>query len=123
MAMEYEQATGDFYIDGKFLAKGYAGYQEYANDTEFERLENLGPLPRGRYRMIYLGKYKDKGSVVTQLTPLPGTEMYGRDGMLIHGDNKRGNMSGSSGCIVLPRGARERIRDEILRGNDILRVR
>jgi len=33
MSMEYEQATGDFYINGTFLARGYAGYDTYANDT------------------------------------------------------------------------------------------
>jgi len=123
MGMEYEQATGEFYIDGKFLAKGYAGNGAHANDTASEHLEDLGPLPRGRYRMTYIGQHPKMGPIVTRLTPMSGTEMFGRDKMLIHGDNKDLNRTGSSGCIVLPRPARERIRDEIARGNDVLRVK
>jgi len=123
MGMEYEQATGEFYISGKLLAKGYAGYMEYANDTASEHIEDKGPLPRGRYRMTYIGKHERLGPIVTKLTPMPETEMFGRHSMLIHGDNEDLNRTGSNGCIVLPRPARERIRDEVLSGNDILRVR
>jgi len=73
--------------------------------------------------MAYIGRHEKMGPIVVRLTPMPGTEMFGRHSMLIHGDNKRGGRTGSTGCIVLPREARERIRDEVLSGNDILRVK
>ncbi len=42
-----------------------------------------------------------------RLTPVPGTQTFGRDGFLIHGDNRRHDAS--QGCIVLDRTARNRI--------------
>jgi hypothetical protein len=37
--------------------------------------------------------------------------MEGRDGFLIHGDNKLGNRSASHGCIILDRVTRQKIAD------------
>ena len=39
----------------------------------------------------------------TRLTPQSGTNTYGRDGFLIHGDNTAMNHTASHGCIILPR--------------------
>jgi hypothetical protein len=42
-----------------------------------------------------------------RLTPFPGTQTYGRDGFLIHGDNVLHDAS--QGCIILDRAVRNRI--------------
>ncbi len=42
-----------------------------------------------------------------RLAPVPGTQTFGRDGFLIHGDNRRHDAS--QGCIILDRAARDRI--------------
>jgi len=122
MTMEYTQSTGEFLINGTLIATGYSGAKDYINNTAAECIVNKGPLPRGRYRMTYVYEH-DKGKHVMVLTPMPGTDMCGRHSMLIHGDNRKMNGTASKGCIILPETIRIRIRDEIKRGNDILRVK
>jgi len=118
----YTQSTGEFLINGSLIATGYSGAPGHINNTSSECTVNKGPLPRGRYRMTY-EKEHNKGKHVIVLTPMPETAMCGRHSMLIHGDNKRLNNTGSEGCIILPINIRLRIRDEVIRGNDILRVK
>jgi len=119
MGMQYYQASGEFYISGKYIETGYAGAPDYINKPEAQCLVNRGPLPRGRYKMTYEGTYKTVHTI--RLTPMPGTDMCGRDGMLIHGGNV--SRTSSQGCIILTRETREKIREQIKLGNDILEVK
>jgi len=121
MQMEYIQSTGELFINGKFIAKGFAGAPGFINDPHSEHLENQGPLPRGRYKMTHLKYYKTKDDI--RLTPLDESRMHGRSGMLIHGDSKEFPGTGSTGCIILPPDIRKKIAEEVLRGNDILEVK
>jgi len=122
MTMEYTQSTGEFFINGAHIATGYAGAKGHINNSASECIVNKGPLPRGRYRMTYK-KVHNKRPHVMILTPMPGTDMCGRHSMLIHGDNENLNGTGSEGCIILPKTIRIRIGNEVIRGNDILRVK
>jgi len=122
MTMEYTQSTGEFLINGILIATGYSGAPGHINATSSECIVNKGSLPRGRYRMTY-EKVRNKRPHVIVLTPMPETAMCGRHSMLIHGDNEYLNNTGSEGCIILPKYIRLRIYDEIIRGNDILRVK
>ena len=79
----------------------------------------VGPIPRGAWR---IEPFRDdpggKGPVVAHLTPIEGTETFGRAGFMIHGDNSALNHSASEGCIVAPRF----IRDQIARGLSVCSV-
>lgn len=126
----YEQATGLMCgVDEQGLwyplGEGYSGKPPYVNDPDAQDRQGLGPIPRGRYRVCSAFQHQRLGPVCMWLRPLEGTEMFGRSGFLIHGDNRRGNRTASSGCIVLPRNVREAIAAQapidlvVVRGVDI----
>jgi hypothetical protein len=96
---------------------GREGYQS----SEYQNVQNKGPLPEGSYmvdpaRTQYFSdlstwqKFKSTfggstwpggetswGNVRTWITPMEGTNTYGRSGFSIHG----GTVPGSAGCIDL----------------------
>ena len=94
---------------------GRKGYQS----TEFQSVANKGPIPEGSYMLgqtqsylststgdrlkgyVGLGKWpggkRSWGNTRTWLTPMEGTNTYGRSGFSIHG----GATPGSAGCIDL----------------------
>jgi len=121
MSMKYIQSTGELFINGTFVAKGFAGAPGFINKTHAEHLENKGPLPRGRYKMTY-ERHRVTDHAI-RLTPLDESKMFGRAGMLIHGDRKDAPGTGSTGCIILPLDIRWIIINEMKRGNDILEVK
>jgi len=53
--------------------------------------------------------YEHKKAPVLRLIPQEGTEMYGRAGMLIHGDSVSEPGTASLGCIVQSHWARVKI--------------
>jgi len=55
---------------------------------------------------------------VAHLTPIEGTDTFGRSGFMVHGDNQALNHSASEGCIVAPRF----IRDQIAAGLSVCSV-
>lgn len=105
----YVQRTGQVWLNGALLGVGYAGFGEGKNNPAMERVHDVGPLPVGRYRLEPPGPHPTAGGFVMRLTPLPGTQTYGRSRFMCHGDNvdpeKRG--TASHGCIVLARALRE----------------
>lgn len=105
----YEQNTGRFTIHGasQHSVVGYAGRGEGRNNPLMQDVRNVGPLPRGAYRVSMPFTHVSKGPVVFRLTPSPINAMHGRSGFLIHGDNARGDAS--EGCIILPRYYRQMI--------------
>lgn len=94
---------------GVRIAVGYAGYADHKNQPESERYKNLGPLPRGLYRMLAPVTSQRTGPYTLRLIPDKTTQMYGRSGMAIHGDSKKFPGTASNGCIILPRTIRETI--------------
>jgi len=124
MGMEYEQSTGNFYISGTFLERGFAGVKgEHQNNPASQCMKDIGPLPRGRYRMEKPKRSKYVEAI--KLTPFPETDMCQpvRDNFFIHGDNVKFPRTGSTGCIILTITARRKILDAIDKGNDVLIVR
>lgn len=103
----YEQSTGLLLIDTPmpFRAIGYAGTGPGRNNAALDGIRNVGPLPKGRYRVSLPFDHPTKGPFVFRLTPFPENDMKGRSGFLIHGDNARGDAS--EGCIVMAKFARE----------------
>lgn len=126
----YEQATGRLMFrcgrSSSLVASGYAGAPGYVNDPDADTIRNRGPLPKGLYQ-LQIREHPRFAPPAIYLAPEPGNRMFGRAGFYIHGDNAAGNRSASSGCIILPKFARERVRTlmewcrdlEVVSGRDV----
>ena len=119
----YYQSTGlmlhadaDGYVDYS-SSGGYSGYGVgYKNNPAMQgvqaqqRGDPAGPIPQGSY---YIGPLRDSantGPDVLDLTPMPGTDTFGRDLLEIHGERKKGARgNASTGCIIEPPKVRRKI--------------
>lgn len=115
MSWKYSQASGTLTNpSGSRVGFGYSGHGDGVNNPSDEQQRNVGPIPQGEWE---IGHFFDdpggKGPVVAHLTPLPGTETFGRSGFMIHGDNEQMNHTASEGCLVLPRLLREQLASSI----------
>lgn len=110
----YVISTGEFYdasVAGKrtLLGRGYSGAPAHQNDPKATSVKLSGPLPCGMYHVLPARDHPRLGPIAIPLDPFPSTEVFGRSGFFIHGDNAKGDRSASSGCIILNRGARATI--------------
>jgi hypothetical protein len=103
----FSQATGDFGKDNVCVGVGYSGAGPGRNNPKLQFVRNVGPIPRGHYKIGPPHDTATHGPYVMVLTPLPGTHTHGRAGFLIHGDNRRHDAS--HGCIILDRLLRHRV--------------
>lgn len=116
MTWTFEQATGKL-IDptGEVVATGYAGGNcgqdpQGVNNPELENAKFIGPLPRGLYTIGQPVLSNHLGPFAIPLEPGPLNEMFGRGDFFIHGDRTDGHQfSASEGCVIMPRGIREKI--------------
>ena len=104
----YEQKTGKLSIKGEVVGEGYSGNGEGLNNPKFQDKRDVGPIPRGNWKIGEVFKHETKGPITMKLTP-DGHDARGRDNFLIHGDNKKGDKSASEGCIILPKELRTKI--------------
>jgi len=119
MAWKYEQKSGRLINPaGVQVCVGYSGNGKGLNNPEMQEVHKVGPIPQGKYA---IGTFFDdpggKGPIVSHLKPLEGTDIFGREGFMIHGDNQAANHSASEGCVILPHLIRENImasRDRVL---------
>ena len=105
----YSQSTGSVSCVDEFgieylICDGYAGTGIGRNNPDEQGTHDVGPLPRGDYTAGPLLPHLKAGPATRRLTPLPTTDMLGRDSFLLHGDNSRNDAS--NGCPVLPRACR-----------------
>lgn len=106
----YEQSTGKLIDHNNMLmAEGYSGAGPGKNVSEYQDVQNVGPIPQGRYVVEAPIDSPTHGPFALPLTPDPANEMFGRSEFLIHGDGLLDPGDASRGCIILPRFARERI--------------
>lgn len=97
--------------DGTDIGPGYSGAPGYVDDAGDTNLQGKGPIPVGSWRIgqpinkLVPGDYL--GPFCLPLTPMPGTETFGRSAFYIHGDNSKHDESASHGCIVAARTVRE----------------
>jgi len=103
----YEQKTGALRHNGVLIDTGYAGNGRGKNAPELQAVADVGPLPRGVYRIGDPYHSHECGPVTLRLTPDAANEMFGRTLFRIHGDDGSGDAS--HGCIVLTRLTREKI--------------
>lgn len=109
---KYVQSSGAMIApDGEILRVGYSGrVPDGKNNPDLQHVRNVGPIPRGWWTMSAPANHPSKGPVVIRLVPDAATEVFGRSGFLIHGDNASG--TASQGCIIIGGAAnRQRIWD------------
>lgn len=117
-----------------FIASGYSGFGDGKNNPAMQNVKDVGPLPCGFYVMKVItgddGKPCDYKSTlghvmkapVIRLIPNASNEMFGRDGLLCHGDSVHTPGTASHGCMIEDHTARLLIADAISCGDDILQV-
>jgi len=104
----YSQSTGKIWRNNEpTLAEGYAGAGEGINNAMMQHVRNVGPLPRGLYRMAPAVTHPRLGPVAIALVHDGGNDMGDREDFWIHGDNRRMNRTGSRGCPIFDRSTRE----------------
>jgi hypothetical protein len=105
----YDQSSGALTSpQGKRVAFGYSGKGASRNIPGREHVRAQGPIPRGEWRIGAPRRSRATGPHIMDLTPV-GHNAHGRSAFQIHGDNRLGNFTASSGCIILPRPIREMI--------------
>lgn len=107
----YSQSSGVMYLEDHernriTLARGYSGHGTSINDPDSEGFVGRGPIPRGVWKV---GSPVDSDRMGPHCIPLSpvGHDAYHRSGFYIHGDNRNGDRSASTGCIILPRNIRQ----------------
>lgn len=95
MSHTYNQTTGKFCNDstGK-CTQSYSGFKGEKDETK----KNFGPIPVGTYTVT---NNCSERSQRCDLKPDSSNNMFGRNHFQIHGDNGKGDQSGSHGCIIL----------------------
>lgn len=113
MMWVYKQSTGEIFLRGSPVTtpvgKGYSGAGTGKNNPDYQCVQDIGPIPRGQYDIG--GETNNPSPVTLPLHPDSNNDMCGRSGFLIHGDNVERPGWASSGCIILNRDVREKIRD------------
>ena len=108
----YRQATGELCTaDGEIVETCYSGHGKGVNNPTMEAVRSVGPIPKGLYAV---GKIQDTPNLGPRAFPLLPVEhnALGRSGFWVHGDNTKGNRSGSHGCIIASRATRIRMAKE-----------
>ena len=108
MPWQYNQKTGQLTLNNKAVGVGYSGRGNGRNNPLFETASNIGPIPRGRYRIGPQRSHPKKGSLTMSLIPI-GHTANGRTSFLIHGDSLKNPGDASEGCIILDRNVRQTI--------------
>lgn len=103
------QESGKLIYDGELVATGYSGFGAGKNNAATVKIPNVGPIPVGLYEISSSFDSESHGPVCMHLSPMPGTETFGRGGFLIHGDSLIHQGMASHGCVILPRPVRRRI--------------
>lgn len=120
MAWIYHQRSHYISRHGMKISDGYSGHGDGKNNPEMQDVKNIGPIPRGKYRVVGSPfKHPHTGVYTLRLAPDRENMMFGRDGFMIHGDSRAHPGQASEGCIVLARWVRERIWDS---GDRLLEV-
>jgi hypothetical protein len=108
MTWTYDQSTGDLNHDGVYEGRGYSGVGAGLNNGAMEAKDDVGPIPRGSWKIGPPHKGEHTGPTTMNLDPV-GHDAHGRSLFRIHGDNKLNNRTASQGCIILGPAIRKEI--------------
>lgn len=109
----WDQSAGKLYHDGRLVSAGYSGKGRGKNNPALQGLRGIGPIPRGRWKMIRMYDSSNVGPRAIELHAVDATpnddthDATGRGAFRIHGDSVRDPGNASNGCIILPRPIRE----------------
>ncbi|MNG04647.1 hypothetical protein D3C84_877970 [compost metagenome] len=99
----YNQNTGGLHYSGDPVVAprfvGYSGVVPYRNIPDKQCYQDLGPIPRGTYKMIGLKSNPTEYTII--LIPDVSNDMCGRSNFLIHGDSVAFPGWASEGCIII----------------------
>ncbi len=109
MAWTYSQSTGELRHNGKLVATGYSGIGVGQNNSAFQSSHDVGPVPMGTYAIGAPFHHPHAGSYAMRLTPMAGTNTFGRTGLMIHGDSITHPGRASTGCIIENLHARQQV--------------
>jgi len=109
MSWAYKQSTGELLHNNIHVANGYSGHSAGLNNPLMQDVPDVGPIPRGTYTIGTFFTHPTKGPLAAHLTPLPGTQEYGRSEFLMHGDNAKMNHTASEGCIIMAHDVRQKV--------------
>lgn len=111
----WDQSEGILYHNGVRVSSGYSGKGRGKNNPKLQGERGVGPIPRGRWRMMNRYDSKNVGPFTITLWRV-GDDKFddfdqttGRSAFRIHGDSIRNPGTASKGCIILPRAVRERM--------------
>jgi hypothetical protein len=96
------------------IGRGYAGNGQWKDDPAATAEHGHGPLPVGAYKIGRPYDHPHLGQHVMFLEPVPGTDMLGRGGFFVHGENAAHPGESSDGCIVAERTIRGWVAKESL---------
>lgn len=108
MHWEYSQTSGDLKFNQSYVGTGYSGFGLGKNKPNMENVRNIGPIPKGVYRISAPRTSANTGPFVLPLAPV-GHNALGRTDFQIHGDSRSNPGSASNGCIIMTRTIREKI--------------
>ncbi len=118
----YRQETGELTHDsGNVTSESYSGHGVGLNNPAYESWKNIGPIPKGSWRIGETYDSKTTGPHTIKLEPVD-IAVTNRADFRIHGDNKAMNKTASHGCIIAPRTVREQITAVAASGDDVLVV-
>jgi RHS repeat-associated protein len=114
---EYSQRTGALWYvaangERTLIGIGYAGTNRNnlngRNNPDAQNIRDNGPIPQGQWQIgaqINTPNLRD----ALPLTPMAGTNTFGRDGFFMHGSSAQHPDDSSNGCPIFPREIRDRI--------------
>lgn len=103
----YSQTSGEIRFNTILEGVGYSGYGPGFNNPSAEADPDIGPIPRGMWRIVrWDDVHGEKGPVVAVLEPV-GHIAHGRTAFLIHGAHQNDHHDSSHGCIIAGRIIRE----------------
>lgn len=114
MGWKWDQSAGELWWDGVHVSRGYSGKARGKNNPALQGLQGVGPIPRGKWKIVEVYDSKRVGPYALKLFAVDGTlddthAGTGRGAFRIHGDSVRAPGDASNGCIILPRFIREKI--------------
>lgn len=96
----FDITAGRLSIDGNDIGPAYSGAPGSVDDPTQEAVVAHGPIPEGLWTIGEPATVQKLGPYAMALTPVAGTETFGRSAFFIHGDNGAHDQSASEGCIV-----------------------
>lgn len=106
MTWTYQQGTGSFLRGNSLLGTGYSGFSTGRNNPGMEDIPEVGPIPRGKWKIGPAYDDKHLGPTVMHLDP-DGHDAHFRTAFRIHGNNITNDAS--HGCIILTHDIRQMI--------------